>query len=325
MALYSMSISARATLDTHSLNNEGSEGNQIQTRLVTIVDQEGNLRTVNAISGDMFKHIQARHLWRILRESDSMPLCAGCQTFNANRIAADAEFMARAADLSDSDVIHELLGQCAHDDIEGAFITEGNRSVPRKSVVEFGWVVGVPGSVDTGSHVHVKYAAERSAGQRRQVREATQDTGSNLGQTMFYRPASSGVYAAVCHLELARIGLNDIAQTYAIDADQRQLRMRALLQSVLYTFIQPDGAMRSVQAPHVVGLSGMLTYSTGTVPAPTVSPLNDQYRDQIEALGAALERIAPGQIGLERFDTLSEFADAIQRLLQAEPYTLRYA
>ena len=36
--LYSLSISARATLDMHSLNNEGGEGNQIQTRMVNIVD-----------------------------------------------------------------------------------------------------------------------------------------------------------------------------------------------------------------------------------------------------------------------------------------------
>src|SRR5437764_1121066 len=37
----SLSIAARATLDMHSLNNEGGEGNQIQTRMVDIVDHKG--------------------------------------------------------------------------------------------------------------------------------------------------------------------------------------------------------------------------------------------------------------------------------------------
>ncbi|HEX9240617.1 MAG TPA: hypothetical protein VF910_08210, partial [Candidatus Bathyarchaeia archaeon] len=37
-----------------------------------------------------------------------------------------------------------------------------------------------------------------------------QKTGANLGQSIFHRPASSGIYAIVCHVELARIGYNDI-------------------------------------------------------------------------------------------------------------------
>jgi CRISPR-associated protein Cst2 len=37
-AIRSLSLSGRLTLDMHSLNNEGGEGNQIQTRMVHIVD-----------------------------------------------------------------------------------------------------------------------------------------------------------------------------------------------------------------------------------------------------------------------------------------------
>lgn len=323
--IYSISISARATLDMHSLNNEGGEGNQIQTRMVNIIDQEGRLQNVNAISGDMFKHIQAEHLFRILHERKEVPLCAGCRTFNANRINADAEFIARTADASDAEVVDEVLRNCAQDDIEGVLITEGKRSVPRKSVIEFGWVVGVPGAVETDSYFHVKYATERGAEQRDQDREATQKTGSNLGQAIFHRPASSGVYAAVCHLELARIGFNDITQAYAIDEAQRQARMQALLESVLYTFMQPNGAMRSAQAPHLVDFSGVVTYSTGTVPAPTVSPLKDNYREQIDRLQASLGQLAPETTAGAHFNTLGEFADVIGTLIEASPYTLQYA
>ncbi len=322
--IFSISISARATLDMHSLNNEGGEGNQIQTRMVNIIDQDGRLQNVNAISGDMFKHIQAEHLFHILHEGEGIPLCAGCQTFNANRINADAAFLERTAALSDAELINALLWHCAMDDIEGILITENKRSVPRKSVVEFGWTVGVPGAVETDSYFHVKYANERSTGQRSQDREATQDSGSNLGQAIFHRPASSGIYAAVCHLEPARIGFNDITQTYAVDLEQRRWRMQALLQSVLYTFMQPNGAMRSAQAPHLVDFSGVVTYSTGVVPAPTVSPLKDSYRQEIVSLIDALSPMAPDTVYQKPFDTLGEFAEVIHLLLQADPYTLHY-
>ncbi|MCX7840374.1 MAG: DevR family CRISPR-associated autoregulator, partial [Anaerolineae bacterium] len=90
-SIYSLSISGRAILDMHSLNNEGGEGNQITTRMVTIVhkpDGKPTLTTVNAISGDMFKHIQSEHLHRLaLREG--LPLSEGARLFNANRINYD--------------------------------------------------------------------------------------------------------------------------------------------------------------------------------------------------------------------------------------------
>jgi CRISPR-associated protein Cst2 len=363
-SVYSISISARATLDMHSLNNEGSEGNLIQTRMVNIIDQEGRLQNVNAISGDMFKHIQAEHLFRALREGEDVPLCAGCRQFNANRINADRDFQfilreqetyqdgngknKKRLKYTDADVIDYVLQVCAMDDIEGILIMSAGkesedesggesdstdsdserisskkRSIPRKSVVEFGWVVGVPGVVETDSHFHVKYErADRAKAQEDRAAEA--EEGSNLGQAIFYRPASSGIYAAVCHLELARIGFNDIRQTYAIEVEQRRWRMEALLQSVLYTFIQPNGALRSAQAPHLVDFSGVVTYSTGAVPAPTVSPLRDGYREEIRALGRSLEQVVPGAVNDEPFDSLSGFTDVVNMLLQAEPYTLRY-
>ena len=323
--LYSLSISARATLDLHSLNNEGGEGNQIQTRMVNIVDQNGDLQNVNAISGDMYKHIQAEHLFHIARENPALPLCAGCREFNANRINADTEFLKRTADLSDADLLDELLRYCAMDDIEGILITENKRSVPRKSVIEFGWVVGVPEKVQTDSYFHVKYASERSSGKRSEDRAATESSGSNLGQAIFHRPASSGVYAAVCHLDLARIGFNDIKQEYAIDAEQRALRADALLKSVLYTFMQPKGAMRSAQAPHLVNLEGVLSVSSGAVPAPTVSPLKDNYQRQMTDIRDNLEKVAPGAVQLYPFDSLGAFTGIIGELLaDLAPYELKY-
>src|SRR5260370_7684305 len=87
----SLSIAARATLNMHSLNNEGGEGNQIQTRMVDIVDHRGELHNVNAISGDMLKHILMEHYYQLAR-GQHLALCQSCQRFNTHRITANQDF-----------------------------------------------------------------------------------------------------------------------------------------------------------------------------------------------------------------------------------------
>ncbi len=324
--LYSLSISARATLDMHSLNNEGGEGNQIQTRMVNIVGGDGRLHNVNAISGDMFKHIQAEHLFRRATDGAGLPLCAACRQFNANRISADEAYIQAIADMTDAEAIDLMLTTCAQDDMAGNLITAANRSIPRKSVVEFGWVVGLPELTTTDSYFHVKYATERSESQR----EADSDEaarGANLGQAIFHRPASSGVYAVVAHLELARIGFNDITQRYAIDDDARRARHAALLESILYTFLEPNGAMRSTQNPHLVAFDGVVTVSKAVVPAPTISPLmGDEFADQLERVRVALNAMRPGALESHRFDSLGQFTEIMTGLIQGtEPLRLTYA
>ncbi|MFQ3536820.1 MAG: DevR family CRISPR-associated autoregulator [Aggregatilineales bacterium] len=324
--LYSLTISARATLDLHSLNNEGTEGNQVQTRMVNVVDEHGAIHSVNAISGDMWKHIQAEHLTRLSIENGEVPLCAGCRMFDANRINADPEFQSLVrAKTPSNQLLDELLRRCIVDDIEGNLITAGSNSLPRKSVVEFGWVVGLPDSVTTDSYFHVKYARQRDAESGAAARDAAEKEGSNLGQSIFHRPLSSGIYAVVAAIEPARIGFNDITQSYAIDDEQRQLRYQLLLESLLYTFINPRGAMRSTQHPHLVGFEGVIALSTAATPAPTVSPLQTNYRDEIMRVQQALEPMRPAAVSLLPFETIGEFTEQITALVQhSAPYRLRY-
>ncbi|MCS6872757.1 MAG: DevR family CRISPR-associated autoregulator [Anaerolineae bacterium] len=324
--LYSLTICARATLDLHSLNNEGTEGNQIQTRMVSILDERGALHSVNAISGDMWKHIQAEHLFRLSAENGEVPLCAGCRKFDANRINADHDFQALVRAKTASRVLlDELLRRCALDDIEGNLITAGSNSLPRKSVVEFGWTVGVPDYVTTDSHFHVKYARLRDTESIAADREAAEKEGANLNQSIFHRPLSSGIYAIVTAAEPARIGFNDITQEYAIDDAQRLLRHQLLLESLLYTFLNPRGAMRSTQYPHLVAFEGVIAFSTAAAPAPTVSPLKATYREEIVRVHQALEPLRPEAVTLLPFETLGEFAEHMTALIQqSAPYRLHY-
>ncbi|MGF1472620.1 MAG: DevR family CRISPR-associated autoregulator [Rubrobacteraceae bacterium] len=304
----SVSISGRLTLDLHSLNNEGAEGNQLQTRMVHIVDGEGSLQVVNAISGDMFKHIQAEHFQEVAKEA-GLPLCAGCQVFDANRINADTAFFDNLTDGNEG-TIDQVLGRCAMDDAEGILITQGNRSTPRKSCVEFGWVVGLPQVTRTESYFHVKYdPRERGAG-------SGSETGANVGQNIFYRPASSGVYAVVTQVEASRVGFNDISREYAVEEDDRKKRIKALMESVTYSFLEPKGAHRNAQNPHILGFEGVVSVSRSSMPAPTASALADGYVEEVEAVAAQLNRLRPDAIQTFRFGSQSEFAQTMTDLIE---------
>ena len=322
--IYSLSLSTQITLDMHSLNNEGGEGNQIQTRMVNIVDGSGKLKNVNAISGDMIKHILAEHLHKIT-VSNQLPLCSACRTFNANRISADETYIAKAEALSDAEALDLMLQTCAVDDMLGNLITAGSKSLPRKSVVEFGWVVGLPEVTRSDSYFHVKYASERSDKKRKAVSEEGARK-ANLGQAIFHRPANSGVYALVATIEVARIGFNDITQRYVIDEAERQARFKALVEALLYTLVEPAGAMRNTQAPHILGVEGVVTVSNAVVPAPSLSPLKEGYRQELTDLCETLNGIRPNALTAYNFNSINEYAQQLSTIINnSAPYTLRYA
>lgn len=318
MAVSSLSLCARITLDLHSLNNEGTEGNQQQTRMVHIIDQRGRRAVVNGISGDMFKHILVEHLVPLL-DGAGQALSPGARAHDADRInalneafvdfcekeqefAVDGKKQRRKA--TESEILARMLRDCSLTDIAGALVTRG-RSVGRKSVVEFGWVVGLPEDSEgqplttTEQYFHVKYAPEgRGAA-------AGDDTVAGR-QAIFHRPASSGVYALICNLDLYRIGLNDITRRYGVDATGRRARGQALIHALAATLLKPTGAQRNTQNPHIVGCEGAVAVSSVSLPAPTVSPLNDSYRQEIDAVAGALNGIAKDGITVRRFETLAE-------------------
>ncbi|HJT59367.1 MAG TPA: hypothetical protein VJ761_22860, partial [Ktedonobacteraceae bacterium] len=188
----------------------------------------------------------------------------------------------------------------------------------------------------TDSYFHVKYASERSDEQRerdatsrvKKDRETQEKTGgANLGQAIFHRPTSSGIYAIVCNLEFARIGYNDIVQRYTLDEDERRMRGQLLLESLLHTFVQLNGAMRSTQLPHLVSMEGVLSWSTTVLPAPLLSPLaggkedSESYREQTSIIARSLGGDA---IRTLNFDSLAELTQYFSNLREETvPYTMR--
>ncbi len=312
MALvHSLSLCARVTPDLHSLNNEGTEGNQQQTRMVHIIDQRGKRAVVNAVSGDMFKRILVGHLVPLLEQA-SQRLSEPARRLDPDRITADEEFLAlaQAHEGTNAKLLTEVLQRCSLTDLAGALYVDA--ALPRKSCVEFGWVVGLPADGDgqplttTEQYFHVKYAAERggAAGEE-----------STVGrQPIFHRPASSGIYALICNLDLYRVGLNDITREYVVGKADRIARAKATVHALASTLLKPAGAQRNTQNPHIVGCEGVVATSSTSLPAPTVSPLNDNYTDQIAQAKDVLNGINENEVSVTPFKTL---ADGVKTLADA--------
>lgn len=312
MKIKSLSITGLITLDMHALNNEGAEGNAMMTRMVDIVDASGQRHTVNAISGDMLKHIQTGHLIEEAIEL-GLPLCAGCKKFDANRICGDEDFVKSKQfdkDTLDSTILSAALQRCVVDDLQGILITSEigkKRSIARKSCVEFGWVVGKPGVVSTESYFHAKYVPEGRA--------KGSESAENLGQNIFHRPASSGQYAVVVGIDLFRVLRNDISLEVVGKENDVDRRQAALVRSVLSAFVKPTGAHRNTQCPHVVDFQGAIATSASSLPAPAVSALNDDYAGEMNRIAEILNQVQPGSIKMYEFWSLSDFAKTIASIL----------
>lgn len=315
----SISISGTLTMELHALNNEGAEGNTMMTRMVDVVlhdSEKGAARkyTVNAVSGDMFKHILVEHLTAEAKQA-KLSLSKGCELMNPNRIQYDWQDNPNkyVKETKDSKILADAIQTCTVTDCAGTLITSDlgkSRSIARKSCVEFGWVVGKPGYVTTDSYFHAKYVSEGRG-------EGKGDS-ANLGQNIFHRPASSGQYAAVLNIDLYRVGRNDITLEQVHSEDERKKRCEALVKAALATFIKPTGAHRNTQAPHIVDFSGVVATSTSTIPAPCVSALNPAFCEQVEQIGETLNKLnADKPVRVHRFRDLAEFAKTMADIATA--------
>lgn len=316
----SISVCGEITLNLHSLNNEGGEGNQIMTRQLTIVDKNGEEQTVTGISGDMFKHIHAAHMQNYCAEN-KIPLSEYSKLLNPNRIKAD-ELKSDAGKSSNTqaDVIAAMIKKCAICDAHGVLITDkvgdnnSSTNTPRKSVIEFAWTVGIPGKNNTETFVHTKLVADAGS--------MGSATSSNEGQNIFHRPANHGVFAFVCNIDTYRIGLNDINRTYSIEDEERTKRYKAVVQSLLSSILNPKGAMTSAQKPHITDFKGVVAVSHKLIPAPTISAINDNYVGEIKQIAKNLNTIQQDSIEIAEFDGFGKLTEIFADLLKAEPYKI---
>jgi CRISPR-associated protein Cst2 len=311
-AITGLAIAARVDLSAHALNNEGSRNNQMLPRQVNVVAGDDVVET-NAISGDSLKHGFVDYLRGIIVERAGrgqiaeLPICEPCLRSSPNRLNDDKSFQDTASSkIDNAALVGELIRRCVIDDVAGLLVTTGKRNAPRRSTVQFGWSIGIPERVRTGRYTHVKLVPSDPT--------TTDDqSGANLGQNIFSRPASSGTYAFLVSCDLARIGVNDMTHQPVLDPAERHARARAVLEALYLTLAVPTGAQRNTQLPHLQKMDGAICISYSTMPPVLFSPLAAGFVDEMERCAGAFGRLG-SDLHVLRFETLGDLGETLTRL-----------
>jgi len=294
--IYEIGFMGRIRIDAHSLNNEGTVGNVTEPRTIVLANGE----KTDGISGEMLKHIHTEALWQLAKER-KMPLCPACQILSPMK--ADANTTIRKMKTV-KEALNEAL-KCTICDTHGFLVQVPTLS--RKSTVEFGWALALPKRFHRDIHVHTRVAAgekERQKGPKAEVSE----------QMIYNRPTRSGTYAFVSVFQPWRIGLNEIDYTYIINEKARKQRYELVLDAYKAMLMRLEGAMTTTRLPHFEGCDGVLVKSRNATPVPIISPLVDNYSQQIETIVS--------QQNIHRFNSFASLLHEIDELKKATPYKL---
>ena len=310
--VFEIAILARVTWDLHSLNNEGTIGNVTEPR--TIVLWDGT--KTDGVSGEMMKHIHAYWTW-LQAKTATLVLCDACQAFQPQRADAAPQGLDRN---DNARAMATAVERCVLCDLHGFLVQRP--TIHRQSVVEFGWIVGVPGRFHRDIHVHARHAvaergisseSEGESEEEEQPEERTETAGERTevtaqAQMVYHRPTRSGVYALVTLFQPWRIGLNEVNYTYALDNLEQARRYRLALTAYEWTLKRPDGAMTSTRFPHIEGIEGIVLISRQAVPVPMLSPLREDYREKLKELAKKQE------VEAKEFNDLDELVDILDGL-----------
>ena len=141
------------------------------------------------------------------------------------------------------------------------------------------------------------------------------------GQMVYHRPTRSGVYAIISVFQPWRIGLNNVDFNYDVDDDtQRKSRYQLALKAYQAMFLRTEGAMTTTRLPHIENFEGLIVVSKVNYPAPVISPLKDDYRQQIESIKTS---IGDKNIEVKNFKSLAEYVQKIKELMDDDPYKLQ--
>lgn len=306
MAIYEIALLARATWNLHSLNNEGTVGNVTEPRTVVLANGE----KTDGISGEMLKHIHAYNMW--LLEEDKSKFCDACKVLQpqkADKVASSWKLTGdRAQKVKDS--IKKAIQGCVLCDVHGFLITKV--SAPRSSTVEFGWALGLP-QIHRDMHVHTRFSPEEI----QETSEETKGKKPRAAQAIYHRPSRSGVYAIVSLLQPWRIGLNEIDFSYSIDDSKRKERYQLALNAYKASLMRTDGAMTSTRLPHIESINGLLVISENNFPVPVVSPLNNDYINQIEELISTQKGFTA-----KKFNNMAQLCSIIDEIFSENVYKL---
>jgi CRISPR-associated protein Cst2 len=303
--IFEIAILARVKWNLHSLNNEGTIGNVTEPRTVVLWDGT----KTDGVSGEMMKHIHAYWTW-LRAKTESFPLCEACQHFKPQRADAARQ------DLDQNDnaaAMDTVVSRCILCDVHGFLVQRP--TIHRQSVVEFGWIVGVPEKFYRDIHVHARHAVAERGVSAESGGEKEEEVAA---QMVYHRPIRSGVYALVTLFQPWRIGLNEVKYAYVLDSGEQRRRYQLALTAYECAVKRPDGAMTTTRFPHIEGIEGIVLVSRQPVPVPMLSPLREDYREKLETLAGKQN------VEARKFDDLDGLVDILTTLGNEAPLRMGF-
>jgi CRISPR-associated protein Cst2 len=330
-SVYEITIIGRAVWNLHSLSNEGTVGNVTEPRTLTLA----NKRKTDGISGEILKHMHAEALWAL--ENDKSKFCGACKELRPERANACKEVTTQK---TANDAMKTAL-KCELCDVHG-FLVE-RPQLARDSLVQFGWAVALP-EFGRDIHTHARHAVVPIEEQERKEKgnwgnnkcsvrdcESSSDEKDLLkikgkwycedhvptAQMLYYRPTRSGNYAVISLFQPWRLGLNDLTMRYEPSVDRKE-RYKQVLKAYQVVFLRPEGAMTATRLPHIEDFHGMIVLSKANYPVPILSPLKDNYQEEMRAIRDTINKTetVTALIELLEFNTIKEFAEKIQYLIE---------
>lgn len=220
-------LTGRVIVNVHDLNNEAAIGNFTDIRKVKVVDTNGNVQEVVAVSGNMLKHWHFIYTKRLLEGKDN--LCIYCNREEAWRISdKDPRLIEiKKEKIKDEEKYvkaeEKLVTSCAIEDIHGYLSPIGELPIRRESRVRFSWFVPIEGSEEalvTGVHTRVAKVIEQQEGKKATELRATPQ------QMLFYKQYSSAIYAFSSSMDIGRIGISDYSLEFIKNLKEETLKRR---------------------------------------------------------------------------------------------------
>lgn len=339
-SVYEIAIVGKAVWNLHSLSNEGTVGNVTEPRTLTLA----NKTKTDGVSGEMLKHMHVEALWSL--EGNKSNFCSACRELRPERANASKEVTTKKAS---KDAMKTAL-QCELCDIHG-FLVE-RPQLARDSLIQFGWAVALPG-FGRDIHTHARHAVVPIEEQERKEKgnwgtdkcsiprcESNPNERDLLkikgkwycedhlptAQMLYYRPTRSGNYGVVSLFQAWRIGLNDLTMRYEPQINRTE-RYKLALKAYQAMFLRPDGAMTATRLPHVENFQGTIIVSKANHPVPILSPLRDNYQEEMRAIRDAINKTegGAGPIELFEFASMKEFAEKMQHLMEkTTPFSVSF-
>jgi len=279
-------MSFRIQLGFHAANNEGAGGtNVMEPRRITIGDKE-----YDGISGEIIRRGILENLVRLCQKNQ-VPLHPRCQGLVPDRGKESLRDWIKnnksGLNLPTKQVDKEkvpwldpphypvatqfLIANCTLCDVGGYLIAfeaqeQIQGTLKRDSCFEVGWLIT--------EHPAVVYYTQHSAYDPDPERH-----------NLFVQNMRTGIYGGVLRVDLDRVGFNDwwwlgsgITQR-AIDGEQRNMRIRLLLESIREWIISPSFAKQAGWLQHMSGLLEGAIVLSKDGPAPFYSPIRFEAQE----------------------------------------------